>query len=125
MKTTLFNRQNIYNKKNRKGAIHLMKRTPESFIEDVQYAVGDEYTFIDTYVNEKTRLTVRHNKCGRVYSVAPRYFLTKGNRCMSCARIAQGKRQRMTPEMFFTRCEEANPNVKHVGLFPTFGRNVY
>ena len=45
--------------------------------------VGNEYTFLDTYINARTKLRVKHNKCGNTYEVKPYSFL-QGNRCPYC-----------------------------------------
>lgn len=58
--------------------------TNEMFLEKVRDAVGDEYTFLESYVNTKTKLEVVHNTCGNSYSVTPSSFLRRGNRCHSC-----------------------------------------
>lgn len=61
-----------------------LTKSNEQFIADVATQVGNEYTFIDPYVNKRTKLRVRHNKCGTIYLVAPENFL-KGRRCPYCA----------------------------------------
>lgn len=60
-----------------------LNKSNEQFIADVAAQVGNEYTFIDPYVNKRTKLRVRHNKCGTIYMVAPENFL-KGRRCPYC-----------------------------------------
>lgn len=59
------------------------KKTPEEFIEEVFSLVGDEYTFLQEYVNRAHNLDVRHEKCGTIYSVRPGNFLS-GSRCLQC-----------------------------------------
>lgn len=56
------------------------RKTQEEFDAEVYDLVGDEYTFLDKYVNNTTKLLVRHNKCGHKYYVTPRDFLS-GRRC--------------------------------------------
>lgn len=60
------------------------KKTDAEFKKEVKILVGEEYTFLDTYVNAMTKLKVRHEKCGRTYEVKPNSFLTNGNRCPLC-----------------------------------------
>ena len=62
----------------------LVKKTDEEFKREINILVGDEYTFLDKYVNAITKLRVKHNKCNHVYYVAPAKFLA-GNRCPYCA----------------------------------------
>lgn len=58
-------------------------KTPEQFLKEVTDLVGDEYTFQESYVNAKTKLKVKHNKCGTNYEVTPNNFL-RGQRCRNC-----------------------------------------
>ena len=59
------------------------KKTNEQFKKEIFDLVGNEYTFLDTYVNTHTKLSVKHNKCGNVYEVTPSDFL-QGYRCPYC-----------------------------------------
>ena len=60
-----------------------IKETDDEFRKEVYGLVGNEYTFLDTYINTITKLRVKHNKCNSVYLVAPRAFI-QGNRCPYC-----------------------------------------
>lgn len=60
-----------------------IKKTNNQFRKEVYDLVGDEYTFLDLYVNNHTKLKVRHNKCGLVYKVEPNSFV-HGTRCPYC-----------------------------------------
>ena len=60
------------------------RKTDAEFKKEVYELVGDEYTFLDTYVNARTKLKVKHNKCGNTYKVMPNDFLN-GRRCPYCA----------------------------------------
>lgn len=59
------------------------RKTNDYFIKEVFNLVGDEYKFLDKYINNTTKLRVKHNKCGHEYSVTPRDFL-QGRRCPKC-----------------------------------------
>lgn len=68
-------------------------KTDEEFKEQVKEMVGDEYIFLDSYVNNKTPLKVIHNVegCMNVYEVSPNNFLKgivgskdKPRRCPKC-----------------------------------------
>ena len=61
-------------------------KTDAQFKQEIKDLVGDEYTFLDSYVNAKTKLRIKHNKCNNVYEVRPNDFLN-GKRCPFCARI--------------------------------------
>lgn len=58
--------------------------TNEQFLERVSKLVGDEYTFLEEYKGNDTKIKVRHNKCGYEYLVTPTKFF-QGRRCPSCA----------------------------------------
>lgn len=60
------------------------QKTNSEFQRQVQQQVGSEYTFLETYQGARTKLRVRHNKCGFVYKVTPDGFLNKQNRCPQC-----------------------------------------
>ena len=60
------------------------KKTDDQFQQEVYDLVGDEYTFLDTYINSKVKLRVKHNKCGRIYEVTPTDFFNKHSRCPYC-----------------------------------------
>ena len=59
------------------------RKTDAEFKKEVYDLVGDEYIFLDTYVNSKTKLRVKHSKCNRTYKVTPSHFLS-GSRCSFC-----------------------------------------
>lgn len=63
------------------------KRTEKEFIEEIKKLVGDEYSFLEPYKNNMTKLKVRHNceKCNNhEYSVTPNKFINIGRRCPKC-----------------------------------------
>ena len=66
-------------------AVDSARKTDAQFKQQVYDLVGDEYTFLDTYVNSVTKLRVKHNKCGRVYEVRPNDFLNTNSRCPYCS----------------------------------------
>lgn len=60
-------------------------KTQEEFDQDVKNAVGDEYTFLEPYVNSATKIKCRHNKCGYEWNITPNEFLNQGVRCRKCS----------------------------------------
>ena len=50
------------------------------FKNDVMELVGNEYTVMGDYINNKTKITMIHNKCGYHWYVQPSHFLS-GSRC--------------------------------------------
>ena len=50
------------------------------FKDKVYDLVGDEYEVLGEYINSKTKILMKHNKCGHEYMVTPNNFLS-GKRC--------------------------------------------
>ena len=59
------------------------RKSNAQFKKEVYNLVGDEYVFLDPYVNNHTKLRVKHNKCGNIYNVTPNNFI-EGKRCPLC-----------------------------------------
>lgn len=68
----------------RKSSIANRTKTHDSFLKEVYKLVGNEYTFLETYINSATKIKVRHNSCDFEYLVRPNDF-RKGHRCPKCA----------------------------------------
>lgn len=60
------------------------RKTHEEFVAEVKALVGDEYTVVGTYINAKTSIKLRHNKCGHTEYKNPNNFLTKLRGCTKC-----------------------------------------
>lgn len=60
------------------------QKTNEQFLLEVKELTGDEFTFLETYINRAHPISVRHNKCGREFKVSPGNFLC-GMRCKKCS----------------------------------------
>lgn len=59
------------------------KKTDKQYREEIQNLVGDEYVFLDEYINARTKIRVRHNSedCdNHEYLITPNDFLS-GYRC--------------------------------------------
>ena len=74
------------------------KRTDKEFKQEVKKLVGDEYTFLEPYQNRNTKIKVRHNKCGYVYSIAPGSFL-QGHKCPKCQGVIKRTNQQFKKEV--------------------------
>ena len=60
------------------------RKTHEEFIEQLNKIHGDEtYTPLEKYINNKTKILVRHNKCGYEWNIIPSNIL-KGQGCPKC-----------------------------------------
>ena len=69
------------------------KQTLEELKDKVYKLTGNEYTIISTeYVNSQTKITFKHNKCGKTFEMRPANFISNnraqngvsGNRCPHC-----------------------------------------
>ena len=69
------------------------KKTTEEFKKEVYDLVGNEYDVLGEYANNRTYITMTHNRCGYIYGVAPGSFLA-GSRCPKCF----GTKQKTTEE---------------------------
>lgn len=75
------------------------KKTNAQFQQEVYDLVGNEYTFLDDYVNAHTKLKVKHNKCGKIYDVQPANFFS-GQRCPHCSTTARKTDAQFKQEVF-------------------------
>lgn len=74
------------------------KKTNDQFKREIYNLVGGEYTFLDPYVNNKTKIRVKHNKCGNVYKARPSKFLS-GSRCPFCSGKAKKTNEQFKKEV--------------------------
>lgn len=61
----------------------MSKKTNKEFKEEVKNLVGNEYTVLGEYINNKTKIKIKHNICGHEYMVRPNDF-QQGYRCPEC-----------------------------------------
>ena len=59
------------------------KKTNEEWLAKVKELKGDEFTFLDEYVDNKTKLTCLHNVCGYEWKTKPNRFKA-GSLCIKC-----------------------------------------
>lgn len=96
------------------GVIH---KTTQEFKKEIYKLVGDEYTVISEYKNAKTKVMVKHNKCGYEYCVNPSGILN-GSRCPKCneshgeiaiRRFLDSKGLTYIPQYRFDDCKDKKP----------------
>ncbi|MBQ8997071.1 MAG: DUF2726 domain-containing protein [Clostridium sp.] len=75
------------------------KSNTVEFKEKVYSMYENEYDIIGEYINNSTKIKMKHNKCGNEYKVTPQDFLS-GRRCPECAKKIRAKKQRKTTEEF-------------------------
>lgn len=81
------------------------KKTNEEFVAEMHELVGNEYTFLEPYINSKTKIKVRHNVCGTIYSVIPNNF-RNGTRCPYCFHCFLACKPRKTNEKFLQEVQD-------------------
>lgn len=60
------------------------KKTQEQFEQEVYNKVGNEYTVLGEYKNNRTKIKIRHEACEETYMARPDHFLSDGRRCPHC-----------------------------------------
>lgn len=65
-------------------------KTHSKFVKEVYGLVGNEYSVLGEYVKAKTKVLIKHGKCGNEYLVTPSDF-KDGKRCPKC-RQSKGER---------------------------------
>lgn len=102
------------------------RKKSDAFKEKVSEMYGNEYTFLEKYVDAKTKILVRHNLCGNEYRVSPNKFLCN-RKCPKCAVENVHREQRLSQEEFearvaainngqFSVCSEYFNNQSHITL---------
>lgn len=80
-------------------------RDAKQFKKEIYNLVGDEYIFLEEYVNNSTKILCRHNSCGYEWHVIPSSFL-RGTRCPKCSMKIAGQKQSKTHEEFLEEIYE-------------------
>lgn len=58
-----------------------LKGNTEWFKKRVFELVGNEYTVLGEYINNSTKIKMKHNTCGNIFEMRPYSFLNSGQRC--------------------------------------------
>ena len=61
-----------------------MKKTTTQYIDEVYILTKGEYSVLGEYLNNKTKILMRHNLCNTEFSMRPDCFIS-GQRCPHCA----------------------------------------
>lgn len=111
------------------------RKTDKQFKDEVYTLVNDEYTFLDKYKSQSTKLHVIHNTCGNSYMVTPNNFL-RGKRCPFCDkshkisndewlhRFYSVAGNQYIPISNYTN-SDTNVEIKHTVCGNTFSMNPY
>lgn len=69
----------------------LVKKTHKEFVIQLKKQVDEAYSILGRYKTAKTKIKLRHNKCGHIWIVSPSQFL-QGSRCPKCNTESSGER---------------------------------
>ena len=73
-----------------------VRRTPESYREEVEKITNGEYSVLGEFVNTTTKILHAHKECGYEWEVTPNNFINNGSRCPKC----HTRKSRKTNEQF-------------------------
>lgn len=83
------------------------KRTNAEWVNEVQQLSNNEYTVIGEYVNNRTKIMMKHNVCNHEWLISPSNF-KKGHRCPICATKKVAEQLSLPKEEFLTRFRALN-----------------
>lgn len=75
------------------------KKTTEQFKKEVFDLVGNEYEVLGEYISSNTKIEIKHNTCGHIFTVCPVFFL-RGTRCPNCAGNLKKTTEQFKEELF-------------------------
>lgn len=70
------------------------RKTTKSFKQEIKELVGYQYTVLGKYKGAKSKIKIKHNKCGYIYKVTPSNFLN-GRRCPKCKGIGSSSGEKI------------------------------
>lgn len=80
------------------------RKTIESLRSDMENQVGNEYSLIsDEYINNKSKIKIKHNKCNNIFETTADNFLNKKRRCPKCSLKQRAKKHTLTHEEFLKK----------------------
>lgn len=76
------------------------RKTHEEFLTEVEKVTNGDYVLLTNYVNNKTKVKIKHVDCGKEWDILPGNFIRLGNRCPSCATTWQKNKVHKKHEEF-------------------------
>ena len=83
------------------------RKTHEVFVAEVNALVGDAYTVIGMYQTSKINIEIKHNSCGKKFTIRPGNFLS-GGRCRTCVIKRNSDKQRKSHSKFISEIREVH-----------------
>ena len=87
-------------------------KTQEQFLKELADCNND-ITPLEKYVNDRTKILVKCNKCGHIWKGVPTHLI-RGHGCSKCAHNKIGFNKRLKEEDFIKQLKLKNPTVKYV-----------
>lgn len=94
------------------------KKTTDIFKNELKVKYGNEFELLSQYINNATKVTVKHNKCGNKFDIKPTHLLEK-SRCAYCS----GNLKKNT-ECINNKLLKMNSNVTIIGEIIGMNRQV-
>lgn len=87
--------------------------TTEEFAKRVEKERDGEYSLIGEYINYESKVDIKHNECGYVWSILPGNLLNLKRGCPICGKIKQNESMKLNPSEFAKRFKEkADPECE-------------
>lgn len=103
------------------------QKTHEQFMEEVLPIIKEEFTVLGKYINQKTKIKVKHNICGFINDTVPKSI--KDKRCPKCAGMLKKTTEQYKKEVydlvgdeFMVSGKYKNNNTKIVMLHTKCGK---
>lgn len=71
----------------------------DEFVEEIYQLVGDEYKVTGNYINSTTKVKLLHSICGNEYTVLPKNFTYRNQRCPHCCKTKPRTRESFIEEL--------------------------
>ncbi|HGD0580605.1 TPA: hypothetical protein ACH354_002268 [Clostridium perfringens] len=81
------------------------KKTHEEFVCEISEKYGDKYEILGEYINNRTKILVRHNKCGYGWEIKPNNLLS-GQGCPVCRKKESNQKKTKTHEEFIKEIKD-------------------
>ena len=89
------------------------QKTHEEFVNEIKEKYGNEYEILGEYINAKTKVLIRHNKCGKSFYIGVSTILKKAS-CPHCNKLFLKNKFIKKQETFETELQTLYPNEFNV-----------
>lgn len=94
-----------------------LRKTTSEFKEEVKNITNGNYKLMSEYHDRKTKVTIKHLKCGRKWEIPPKRFM-RGQRCPYCGFEKQSRDKRLSINEVKSRIKKSgNDNFQLVSNY--------